>query len=92
MYTVNCKMCQKQYESGINRPGICPDCKKNARSKRNTKYRDKTYDRFSCYLPKGQKEYYQAISKNLDMSLNEYIVKAVNMYTDSLKKEGKINE
>lgn len=91
-YIVTCTNCGKKYECGVNRDGICPDCKKTVQGRRNTKYRDKTYDRVTYYVPKGDKERLQAIAKHLGMSLNEYITNAINMYTDKLEKDGKLDE
>ena len=127
-YENRCKRCGKKYESGSNRPGYCPECRKErqkernrdylerkhegrsrsigsadvcsncgkpyivktgsqvlcdecikkgvklTKSKVNTKYRDKTYDTITVYVPKGEKEKLKDYAKSNGFnSLNEFV-------------------
>lgn len=87
MYTVKCKNCGKEYQSGSNREGVCPDCKKNVRGKNNTKYRDKTYDRLTLYIPKGSRESLKSYVSEHNMSINEFFMNAMENYIKVLNEE-----
>lgn len=87
MYTVECKNCGSYYESKVNRPGVCPDCKINARGKNNTKYRDKTYDRLAVYVPKGQREALKEYAKSNGMSTNEFVNNAIGLYIQHIEAD-----
>ncbi|MCD7959557.1 MAG: hypothetical protein LUF89_08825 [Ruminococcus sp.] len=91
-YTITCKNCGKEFESDSNRSKYCAACFKTMRGRRNTKYRDQNYDRFTYYMPIGHKAMYQAIAKHLDISLNEFITTAVWEYMDKLDKEKKLDD
>ena len=41
------------------------------------KYNEENYDRIGLYLAQGQKERYMEIAKKFGMSLNAYIIKAI---------------
>ena len=86
MYTVYCKKCGLPYQSTVNRSGVCQDCKKT-RSQINTKYRDKTYDTVSFYVPKGMKKDIKDFIEPLGMSMNQFCNNAINMYSEYLAKE-----
>lgn len=93
MYTVKCKYCNNSYESGSNRSGICPTCKKTAIGRKNTKYRDKTYDQIMFYVPKGEKERLKEYVSEKNMSMNEFVTQAIGYYIEYLEtqqKEGNI--
>lgn len=87
MYTVYCKNCGKPYESKVNRSGICPACKVNVRGKTNTRYREKTYDRITVYVPKGTREELKQYVAEQGMSINEFINNAMQMYIMELEKK-----
>ncbi len=80
MYTVRCKNCGNYYESKVNRPGICSDCKINVRGRNNTKYREKTYDRIAVYVPKGKRDELKEYVAEQGMSVNEFINNAIESY------------
>lgn len=42
-YTVECLRCGKQYESGLNRNGYCPECKMERQKERNAKYQERKF-------------------------------------------------
>lgn len=90
MFTVECKLCGKFYESKVNRSGICPDCKINARGRTNTRYRDRTYDRIALYVPKGSKEQMKRFAEAAGMSLNQFINEAADKYAKELYESGKV--
>jgi len=48
-----------------------------AKIKANNKYTEKTYDRLSIYIPKGQKEVIKSHADKHNKSLNGYIVDAI---------------
>lgn len=85
MYTVRCKYCNNLYESKANRSGICPDCKKTATGKKNTKYRDKTYDQIMFYVPKGDKDKLKTYVAEKGMSMNEFVTQAIGFYIEKLE-------
>lgn len=87
MYTVECKNCGNYYESKVNRSGICPDCKINNRGKNNTKYRDKTYDRITLYVPKGNREKLKEYVSSHGMSVNEFLNNAIEFYIEKIEKD-----
>lgn len=87
MYTVECKSCGNYYESKVNRPGICPDCKINNRGRNNTRYRDKTYDRLTLYVPKGSRDKLKDYVSAHGMSMNEFVNNAIDLYIDKLEKD-----
>lgn len=80
MYTVRCKNCDNYYESKVNRPGICPNCKITVRGRTNTKYREKNYDRITLYVPKGKREELKAYVAEQNMSINEFLNNAIECY------------
>ncbi len=80
MYTVRCKNCGNYYESAVNRFGVCDDCKQTVRSRTNTKYRDKNYDRVTLYVPKGKREELKEYVAKQNMSMNEFINNAIECY------------
>lgn len=85
MYTVRCKNCDNYYESKVNRSGICPDCKANVRGRNNTKYREKTYDRITLYVPKGKREELKAYVAEQNMSINEFLNNAIECYMSEIE-------
>lgn len=87
MYLVKCKNCGKEYQSGSNREGICPDCKKNVRGKNNTRYRDRTYDRITLYVPKGFRQPLKEYTLEHGMSVNEFINNAIGLYIEKIETE-----
>ncbi|MCD7741155.1 MAG: hypothetical protein LUI06_03010 [Ruminococcus sp.] len=91
-YTITCKSCGKSFESDSSRTQYCDACRKTMRGRTNTAYRDRTYDRATFYMPKGNKEYYQSIAAHFGMSLNEFITTAINEYMDKLEKDGKFKD
>lgn len=80
MYVVRCKNCDNYYESKVNRPGICPDCKAHVRGVNNTRSRDKAYDRIAIYVPKGKREELKKYVAKQGMSVNEFINNAIESY------------
>ncbi len=78
MYTVKCKICSKEYGSGANRSGVCPDCKRTNKMKNNNKYRDNTYEQILFYVKKGEKEKIKEFAKVYGMSVNELCNKAID--------------
>lgn len=95
MYTVTCKNCEKSYQSNVNRDGICPECKKTVRGRTNTKYRDRTYDRLTLYVLKGERAFLKEYAAENCMSVNELIVKAIYYYieeNDKKKSKGEQRE
>ena len=87
MFTVECKICGNYYESKVNRSGVCPDCKINNRGRNNTKYRDKTYDRLTIYIPKGSRETLKEYVTAHGMSMNEFINNAIDLYMEKIEKD-----
>lgn len=87
MYKVKCKICSKEYESGANRSGVCPDCKKTNRMKNNNKYRDNTYEQILFYVKKGQKATIKEFAKIYDRSVNELCNEALDFYMRKLYEE-----
>lgn len=49
-----------------------------ARTKASNKYRDKTYDRISVQVKKGQREELKNIAAQLNESLNAFIIESIN--------------
>lgn len=90
-YTVTCTKCGKQYESGSNRNGVCPDCRKT-RSQINTKYRDANYDSVQFYVPKGFRDTLKSICAASGMSMNQFVNNAIDLYIEKLAKDGVIDE
>ena len=82
-YTVLCTKCGKEYESGSNRNGVCPNCRKT-RSQINTKYRNANYDSVQFYVPKGFRETLKGICTASDMSVNQFVNNAIELYIDKL--------
>lgn len=87
MFTVQCKNCGNYYESKVNRSGICPDCKINVRGRTNTKYREKTYDRLTLYVPKGNREILKEYVAENGMSVNEFINNAIELYMQKIEED-----
>lgn len=87
MYTVECKVCGNYYESKVNRPGICPDCKINNRGRNNTAYRDRTYDRLTLYVPKGSRNKLKEYVNAHGMSMNEFINNAIELYMEKIESD-----
>lgn len=56
-----------------------------ARTKASNKYRDKTYDRISVQVKKGQREELKAIAARNGESLNTFINKAIEQRINSEK-------
>lgn len=92
MYTVRCKNCDNYYESKVNRPGICPDCKITVRGRNNTKYREKTYDRITLYVPKGKREELKEYVASQNMSINEFINNAIECYMSEIEEMREFKE
>lgn len=55
-----------------------------ARQKANDKYMSEKIDSISVYVPKGQKEIIKSAAASAGISMNQYIVEAIN---DRLQKE-----
>lgn len=89
MYVVRCKNCGNYYESNVNREGICPDCKITVRGRTNTRYREKTYDRITLYVAKGDREVIKEYAAKHGMSTNEFVNKAIDYYAEMLEKSKK---
>ena len=89
-YTVLCTKCGKEYESGSNRNGVCPNCRKT-RSQINTKYRNANYDSVQFYVPKGYRDTLKNICQSADMSVNQFVNNAVELYIDKLVEDGVLN-
>lgn len=87
MYTVRCKYCGNYYESKANRSGVCPDCKTTARSRNNTRYTEKTYERVMLYVHKGQREQLKEYAHSKGMSVNEFVNNAIEFYMQKLETE-----
>lgn len=89
MYKVKCKYCGEEYESKANRSGVCPNCKTRALVEKNNRYRDKTYDRITIYLPKGMKDDIKAYlkEKDLQFSMNELVNRGLEMVLEQLTKQ-----
>lgn len=51
------------------------------------KYNAANYDRLYPYVPKGRKEIYEAAAKATGMSLNEFIIAALDEKVERGKKE-----
>lgn len=49
-------------------------------TKAKNKYNDANYDRVSLVVPKGKKEEYKAIAESYGMSLNQFIMTAIEAY------------
>jgi len=49
----------------------------DAKIKANNRYTEKTYDRLSIYIPKGQKEIIKSYADKQNKSLNGFIVDAI---------------
>lgn len=92
MYTVVCKNCGTYYESGRNVSGICPDCKANVRGRNNTRYRDKTYDSVTLYVPKGRREFLKEYAHSKRMSVNEFVNNAIEFYMQKLESQPQQND
>ena len=90
-YTVTCTKCGKQYESGSNRNGVCPDCRKT-RSQINTKYRDANYDSVQFYVPKGFRDTLKGICQSADMSVNQFVNNAIELYIGKLVDDGVLDK
>lgn len=56
-----------------------------ARTKASNKYRDKTYDRISVQVKKGQREELKTIAARTGESLNTFINKAIEQRINSEK-------
>lgn len=53
------------------------DKKGNASTRAKNKYNAANYDRLYPYVAKGRKEIYEKAAKNLGVSLNDFIIKAI---------------
>lgn len=51
------------------------------------KYNSANYDRLYPYVPKGRKQIYEAAAKALGLSLNEFIIAALDEKIERHKKE-----
>ena len=89
-YTVLCTKCGKEYESGSNRNGVCPDCRMT-RSQINTKYRNTNYDSVQFYIPKGFRDTLKGICAASDMSVNQFVNNAIELYIEKLVADGVLN-
>lgn len=49
-----------------------------ARTKANRKYNEKAYERLYPYVKKGRKAVYEAAAEKAGMTLNEFIVEALD--------------
>ena len=49
----------------------------NARTRASNKYNQKTYDRLTVFVPKGEKEVIQNYAKSIGESLNHYVVRLI---------------
>ena len=54
--------------------------KGSAATKAKNKWNRKNYDQFLLTMPKGDKERYRALADSEDMSLNAYIIRAIEEY------------
>ena len=73
-----CANCGKPFIIKSGSQILCEDCikkgVKTTKSKANTKYRDKTYDTITVYVPKGDKEQLKAYATSSGFkSLNDFI-------------------
>jgi len=48
-----------------------------ARTKANRKYNEKAYDRLYPYVKKGRKAVYEEAAKEAGVSLNDYVITAI---------------
>lgn len=85
-YTVKCKKCGNEYESGANRSGVCPNCRLT-RSQITTRSREKIYDNVRFYVPKGDREKLKTFAAEHGMSLNEFVNKAVYKMAQEIYEE-----
>lgn len=90
-YQVICTKCGREYESGSNRNGVCPDCRQT-RSQINTKYRNANYDSVQFYVPKGFRATLKNICAASGMSVNMFVNNAVEMYLNKLVEDKVIDE
>ena len=49
-----------------------------ARTRANRKYNEKAYDRLYPYVKKGRKAVYEAAAKRVGITLNEFMVEALD--------------
>lgn len=90
-YTVTCTKCGKKYESGSNRNGVCPDCRQT-RSQINTKYRNANYDSVQFYVSKGFRETLKGICAASNMSMNQFVNNAIDLYIEKLINDKVLDE
>lgn len=60
--------------------------KGNPSTKAKNKWNKQNYDQFLLTMPKGNKEKYRSLAEMENMSLNAYIIRAIEKY-NSHKKE-----
>ena len=80
-----CDICKKPFTVNSGAQRTCDKCNSGRKSVANTKYRNNTYDQVVFYVKKGEREKLKeyAISKN--MSMNEFVNKAIASYKKLLK-------
>ena len=54
--------------------------KGSSATKAKNKWNKKNYDQFLLTMPKGDKEKYRSLADMEDMSLNSYIIRAIEEY------------
>lgn len=60
--------------------------KGTAATKAKNKYNAANYDRLYPYAPKGRKQHYEAAAKEAGVSLNDYIITAIEEKMEHDKK------
>ena len=57
---------------------MMPDKKGTPATKAKNKYNAANYDRLYPYVPKGRKEVYEKAAKSAGMTLNEFVIAALD--------------
>ena len=85
-----CPFCKQEYTVRSGSQQCCDNCRQKQRYQRQgaeaEKYKKEHYDRLTVYVPKGKSDELKAAAAALGMSLNEYILAALDKFEGSRDK------